>query len=263
MAEATSFFTDGGAYERFLGRWSRLAGEEFIDWLSLPHGLNWLDVGCGTGAFTELVLERCAPGQISGVDPAGDQIAYAQGRTSVARAAFRVGDAQSLPYADTEFDAAVMALVISFVPDAAKAVREMRRVVRAGGTVAAYMWDYWGGGFVQRPLIQAIEAMNVSVGPSPLQRNSRMDELIELFEQSGLESVVGRPIEIEISYRDFDDYWDSQTALVNPAVQAIRKMPEADVARLKAHLQERLAADRNGRIAYPARANAVKGRVPG
>ena len=135
------YFTDGQAYERFMGRWSRAAGEVFIDWLSLPKGLRWVDVGCGTGAFTELVLDRCAPKQISAIDPAEDQIAYARSRPTATPVDYRAGDALSLPYEDDTFDVAAMALVIVFVPDPAKAVAEMVRVVRPGGTVATVLSD--------------------------------------------------------------------------------------------------------------------------
>jgi ubiquinone/menaquinone biosynthesis C-methylase UbiE len=93
-----SFFTDGAAYEQLMGRWSRSAGEVFLDWLALPKGLNWLDVGCGTGAFTELLLARCAPGQINAIDPAEDQLAFAKTRPGMGGVTFRVGDAQSLPF---------------------------------------------------------------------------------------------------------------------------------------------------------------------
>jgi ubiquinone/menaquinone biosynthesis C-methylase UbiE len=260
MAEATSLFTNGQAYERLMGRWSRAAGEEFLDWLSLPKGLNWLDVGCGTGAFTELVIDRCAPSNISAIDPAEDQIAYARNGSAAKRATFRTGDAQSLPFADREFDVAAMALVISFVPDAAKAVAEMKRVVRPQGIVAAYMWDILGGGFIQRPLVQALGAMGIDVPPATGRKNSSIEEMRSLFERAGLDQVAARTIEIEVSYPNFDDYWSAQTGLANPVVQPIRKMSDPDVARLQAYLRDRLPTDHSGRIAYPARANAVKGR---
>jgi ubiquinone/menaquinone biosynthesis C-methylase UbiE len=259
MSEGTSLFIDGQAYERLMGRWSRAAGEVFLDWLSLPKGLNWLDVGCGTGAFTELVIDRCAPSNISAIDPAENQIAYARNGPAAKRATFRTGDAQSLPFADREFDVAAMALVISFVPDAAKAVAEMKRVVKPQGTVAAYMWDAVGGGFVQRPLVEALAAMGIDVPPATGRKNSRIDEMRGLFERAGLDQVATRTIEIEVSYPNFDDYWSAQTGLANPVVQAIREMSEPDVARLQAYLRERLPTDHGGRIAYPARANAVKG----
>jgi ubiquinone/menaquinone biosynthesis C-methylase UbiE len=263
MAETTSFFTDGEAYERLMGRWSRAAGEVFIDWLSLPPGLNWLDVGCGTGAFTELVSERCAPKAISGIDPAEDQLAFARRRPVATRATFRVGDAQSLPFADREYDVAAMALVISFLPNPTKAVAEMARVVKPGGTVATYMWDFLGKGFTQQPIIEALATMNVTVPPLPGNLNSSTDNLKSFFGAAGLTQVATRTIEITVSYPNFDDYWSSQTGLPNPAVQLIRKMTEPDVERLRANLRATLPTDRTGRIAYPARANAIKGRVPG
>jgi ubiquinone/menaquinone biosynthesis C-methylase UbiE len=155
-----------------------------------------------------------------------------------------------------------MALVISFIPDAPKAVAEMRRVLKPNGSGGAYMWDSLGKGFVQQPLADALSAMNVEVAPSPLRRNSRIDEMRALFEKAGFDQVTTRTIEIEVHYANFDDYWTSQTGLANTVVQAIRKMPEPDVARLKSYLRDHLPTDRNGRIAYPARANAVKGHVP-
>lgn len=258
---AESFFVDGEAYERFMGRWSRAAGEQFIDWLALPQGLNWLDVGCGTGAFTELVLNRCKPLKIDAIDPAEDQIAYARRRPGAAGASFRIGDAQSLPYGDREFGAAAMALVINFIPDPAKAVAEMARVLKPGGTAGAYIWDWVGNGFVQQPLRSAIAAMNVPLPPNPGQDKATPEAMTGYFKSAGFEQVEACKIDIEVSYADFDDYWASQTGLPNPAVQALRKMPEAEVARLKAGLRESLVGE-DGRIAYGARVNAVKGRTP-
>jgi ubiquinone/menaquinone biosynthesis C-methylase UbiE len=254
------FFTDGAAYEQLMGRWSRSAGEVFLDWLALPTGLNWLDVGCGTGAFTELLLARCAPGQIDAIDPAEDQIAFAKTRPGMAGVTFRVGDAQALPFPDHSFDAVAMALVINFVPDAAKAVAEMKRVTRPGGTAGTYMWDWPGGRTIQQPLIHGIKALNVEVPSSTGQRNSGMDELRRFFEGAGFERVETRAIDIEVSYASFDDYWSSQTGLANPVVQAVRQMSPSHVERLKTSLRASLSR-RDGRVAYPARANAVKGRV--
>jgi SAM-dependent methyltransferase len=262
MAEATSVFTDAQAYERLMGRWSRAAGEVFLDWLALPKGLKWLDVGCGTGAFTELVIDRCAPSNISAIDPSADQVAYARNGTAASLAMFRTGDAQSLSFADREFDVAAMALVISFVPDAAKAVAEMKRVVMPQGTVGAYMWDVLGGGFVQRPLVEALGAMGIDVPPATGRKNSSIEEMRGLFERAGLDQVATRRIEIEVSYPNFDEYWGAQTGLANPVVQPIRRMSELDVARLQGYLREHLPTDHTGRITYLARANATKGQVP-
>lgn len=257
-----SFFTDGDAYERFMGRWSRMAGQEFLDWLALPANLRWLDVGCGTGAFTELLIARCAPTQVDGIDPSEDQIVYARQRKGAERARLRSGDAQALPYGDGEFDAAIMALVISFVPDPVKAVSEMRRVLKPGGTAAAYIWDLTGKeGFTQWPMIAALGRLGQPAVQNPGQIHSTVSSLRNIFEAAGLTGIETRPINIEVSYADFEDYWASQTGLSTPAVQMVRKLPPADVERLQDDLRQSLPR-RDGRIVYPARANAIKGTVP-
>lgn len=263
MDETQSYFTDGAAYERLMRRWSRAAGEVFLAWLAVPPGKRWLDVGCGTGVFTELVLDRCAPRHVSAVDPAEDQIAYARTKPVTKRIDFHLGDAQSLPFADGEFDVAAMALVITFIPDPAKAVAEMRRVVKPGGTLGTYVWDFLGKGYTQQPLREAVEAMGVAVPRLPGHQNSRLDSLSGFFTAAGLEEVSTRTIEIEVSYPNFEEYWAAQTGFANSIVQHIRKMTEADVERLKAYQREHVPRDRSGRIAYMAWANAVKGRVPG
>lgn len=262
MAEGKGFFTDGAAYERMMGRWSRAAGEVFLDWLALPPRLSWLDVGCGTGAFTQLLLDKCQPRAVRAIDPSADQIAYARTTPAAKAVNFHVGDAQSLPVNDGEFDAAAMALVITFVPDPAKAVAEMKRVVKPGGTIGTYVWDFLGGGSPQQPLREAIETAGVAVLPVPGHDNARRQRLDALFRTASLDAVATRMIEIEVSYPDFDAYWSSQTALANTVVQYLRKMSKADAENVKAHLRSHLPADAAGRIAYKARANAVKGSVP-
>jgi ubiquinone/menaquinone biosynthesis C-methylase UbiE len=262
MVEAPSFFTDGEAYERLMGRWSRAAGEVFLDWLSAPKGLDWLDVGCGTGAFTELVLERCAPLSMRAIDPSENQIAYARGRPLGDCVTFLTGDAQSLPFADSAFDVAAMALVINFVPDGARAAAEMKRVVKPEGVVCAYVWDNLGGGFVQWPLVEALVAMGIDAPAAGGLTNTSIAELQALFERIGLDRIATRKIGIEVSYPDFEDYWSAQTGLANPVVRLVRALSRPDVARLRDFLRDHLPADHRGRIAYPAAANAVMGRVP-
>jgi ubiquinone/menaquinone biosynthesis C-methylase UbiE len=146
VSELEKAFADGAAYERLMGRWSRIAAAQFLDWLDVGAGARWLDVGCGNGAFTEVLIDRCAPASVMAVDPSEGQLAYARTRPGAKLAEFRVGDAQALPFGDHSFDAAAMALVLAFLPDPAKAAAEMARVVRPGGQVASYMWDVPGGG---------------------------------------------------------------------------------------------------------------------
>src|SRR4051812_24455700 len=116
MHTDTIHFDDGAAYERYMGQWSRLAGERFLNWIAAGPGLRWLDVGCGNGAFTELLAERCAPHSIEGIDPSAEQLAYARTRPVSRIARFVQGDAMALPFSDDAFDVAVMPLVIFFVP---------------------------------------------------------------------------------------------------------------------------------------------------
>ena len=262
MAEPKSYFTDGAAYERRMGRWSRTAGEVFLDWLSLPNGLRWLDVGCGTGAFTELVVERCSPGKMSAVDPSADQISFAQARPSTDQVDYRIGDARELPCDDSEFDVAAMALVISFVPEPAQAIAEMKRVVAPGGTVASYMWDMASGCNTQRPMREALEAMGVELPPTPRIEFTRLDAMRDLLGSVGLDDVAGRTIEIQLEFANFDDYWTAQTGQATPITKPILAMSAEEVEQLKASLRKRLPTNTEGRITYMARANAVKGRVP-
>jgi ubiquinone/menaquinone biosynthesis C-methylase UbiE len=263
MTETKSFFTDGDAYERMMGRWSRAAGEIFLDWLKLPPGLRWADIGCGTGAFTQLLLERCAPRAVRAVDPSADQIGFARTTPAAETVDFQVGDAQALPFGNGEFDAAGMALVITFISDPAKALAEMKRVVKPGGTIATYVWDFTNGGSPQQPLREAIEAHGVTVVHMQGHENSRREALDRIFQAAALDDLATRMIEIDVVYPDFDSYWESQTALANTTVQYLRTMTAAEVEQVKAHLREHLPKDRSGRIAYKGRASAAKGRVPG
>lgn len=255
-------FDDGAAYERFMGAWSRTAGAKFLDWLSAPSGARWLDVGCGNGAFTQLLVDRCAPAEVQGIDPSEEQIAYARGRIAPHLARFRVGDAMALPFPDATFDVAVMPLVIFFVPVPATGVAEMVRVVRKGGIVAAYAWDMPGGGFPYAVLHDEMRAMGIDVPFPPSPDASRAEALRELWSAAGLEHVEVREIEVERTFEDFDDYW--ATIRGGPSVGSrLGAMTPEDLARLAVRLKERTPAGPAGRITCRARANAVKGRVAG
>jgi SAM-dependent methyltransferase len=255
MAEAKSFFADSAAYEQAMGRLSRVAGEIFLNWLSLPDGLQWLDVGCGTGSFTELLLDRNAPSTISAIDPSEEQIAFAKGKPGASRVNYRQGDAISLPFSDDEFDVAVMALVIQYIPDRTRAMSEITRVVRQGGTVAAYVWPGQTEGHPLQPLSEAVRSIGVGQSRRPGNQIRTIEALIELFDASGLEDIESSSIEIQLKFEDFDDYWSAQAA------ETVWDMTDADVERVKALLRERLPSDENGQISYAARANAVRGRV--
>jgi SAM-dependent methyltransferase len=261
MATNQIRFDDGAAYERYMGQWSRLAGETFLDWLAPKSGLRWLDVGCGNGAFTEMLVERCAPLSVEGIDPSEGQLAFARTRFASRVAQFRQADAMALPFPDDAFDAAVMPLVIFFVPDPARGVAEMARVVCPGGTVTAYAWDMLGGGFPYEALQVEMRGMGVAVPEPPSAAASGIDAMRDLWTGAGLHEVATREITVQRTFADFEDYWT--TILGGPSVaRQLAAMADGELAYLKERMRARLPADVTGRITYRARANAVKGRVP-
>jgi SAM-dependent methyltransferase len=261
MSDAGQMFSDGKAYERMMGRWSKRVGVQFLDWLAAPKGQNWLEAGCGNGAFTEELIAHSAPRAVSALDPSEGQLAFARTREAAKLAQFRLGDAQALPFPDNSFDAAVMALVITFIPDPAKAAAELARVVRPGGIVATYMWDIGGGGLPLAPVGRALKAMGKDYSRIS-ETAARRDTMQTLWEGAGLQGVETRVIRITVDYASFDDFCASNLVPIGPSGQVIAKMSPAETEQLKAHLHAHLPIAADGSIAYEAFANAVKGRVP-
>jgi ubiquinone/menaquinone biosynthesis C-methylase UbiE len=254
-------FDDGAAYQRYMGVWSQLVGAVFLDWLAPPPGARWLDVGCGNGAFTEMIVERCAPAAVEGIDPSEGQLAYARSGPAARVARFQVGDAMAVPFADAVFDVAVMPLVIFFVPEPARGVAEMARVVRPGGTVTAYGWDMRGGGFPYHALQAELRAMGVPVPAPPHPEAADLAVLRELWVGAGLVAVETHEIIVRRAFASADDYW--QAARGGPSIgRQLREMPAERLAALQERMREHLAPDAAGRIVCTARANAVRGRVP-
>ena len=260
MADKIVRFDDGAAYERSMGIWSRRVGEDFLDWLKLPTGLKCVDVGCGNGAFTELLVERCRPIEVQGIDPSPQQIEFARERHTAKIAEFRQGDAMALPFPDNRFDAAIMALVIFFVPEPAQGVAEMVRVVSPGGTIAAYAWDMLGGGFPMTPILSEVRALGKETFGPPSVEASRMDSLRKLWSDAGLEALEIRKIIVQRTFADFDDFWTASTGAgsVRATVDALAS---SEVETVKTRLRATLPADAEGRITHTAFANAIKGRV--
>ena len=234
---------------------------DFSTGLRRNRDFRGVHVGCGNGAFTELIVDRCAPRAVHGVDPSEGQLAYARSRPGARLATFETGDAMALPSPPASFDAAVMALVIFFVPEPALGVDEMTRVVRPGGLVSAYAWDMLRGGFPLEPLHKDMRAMGMKPLWPPRAEISTSEALLELWAKAGLMDVATTEFTVTRTFDGFDDLWESCISASSMKL-ALATMSPSDLERLKAALRVRLPADASRRITYDARANAVKGRTP-
>jgi SAM-dependent methyltransferase len=262
MAELAHSFDDGAAYEQFMGRWSRAAGAIFLDWVAPPSNARWLDIGCGTGVFTELVLDTCSPAAMFAVDPAPAQVEYAHGQPVGPRANFRVASAEALPFPDAAFDVVASALTINFIPNQPLALFEMRRVTCAGGLVAGYVWDFAAELGPNWPLRSGMRGIGVEVPQTPGAEVSSQGELASLFGRAGFEMIATRPIEVTVSYPNFDEFWQVQTSRFNPILRLIDPLPKINRARLVESVRGQLPTDAEGKIVYSTRANAIKARAP-
>ena len=256
-------WASGDLYERYVGRWSRLVARNFLAWLDAPADLDWLDVGCGTGALTATVGRTCAPTRLVGIDTSAGFLDLARQRLGPDDAEFRQADAQALPFADVAFDRTVSGLVLNFVPDPPRAAAEMARVTRSGGEVALYVWDYAGKMELMRYFWDAAAELDP--------RGAEMDEgkrfpicrpeaLRSLFAAVALAGVESRPIDVPTVFRDFDDYWAPFLGGQGPAPGYCLSLPEEGRAELRERLRTSLPTQPDGSIHLVARAWAVRGR---
>jgi trans-aconitate methyltransferase len=254
----------GHAYERYVGRWSRKVATEFLGWLAPRPGLAWADVGCGTGVLAGAILEACAPSSVHGIDASAGFVSRARSRIGDARARFETGDATHLPWESADRDVTVSGLVLNFVRDHESMTREMVRVTRPGGRVAAYVWDYAGAMQMMRHFWDA--AIAVSPGDGKLDQAERFPlcqpgPLRALFERAGLRSVTVRAIEVATVFQDFDDYWKPFLGRTGAAPTYLASVGDEVRERIRRDLASRLAPAPDGRIALTARAWAVQGAV--
>ena len=256
-------WSSGDFYEPYVGRWSRLVAHEFLGWLNAPLALNWLDVGCGTGALTEAVAERCAPERLAGVDPSDGFLDFARQRLGRRGAELQKADAQNLPFADAEFDRVVSGLVLNFVPDHRRAAAEMARVVRSGCEVALYVWDYAGRMELMRHFWDAAAALDPRARELDEGRRfpvCRPEPLRELFEAAGLADTETRAIDVPSVFRDFNDYWTPFLGGQAPAPGYCMSLGEKAREALRHRLQASLPTQADGSIHLIARAWAIRGR---
>ena len=262
MAEDVLRFEDSAEYERFMGRWTRAVARVFLDWLAVRPGLNWLDVGCGTGILAETVLHLCTPASVDAIDVEPAQVAAATQGLAGARVHFAIGDARQLPYHDASFDVVASALLINFVADRALALTEMRRVARTDGLVAAYVWDFAEELSPSGPLRKAMRRFGADAPAVPGTEASGIRALQSLFEATGLECIETRTIDVCLSYENFEDFWQAQTPAYAPTTQTIAGMKANDRVNLMRAVERSLPCGPGGTIEYFSRANAIKARVP-
>jgi ubiquinone/menaquinone biosynthesis C-methylase UbiE len=259
MAEPIRF-QNGAQYDEFMGQWSRFAGELFLQWLAPARDLKWADIGCGNGAFTQMLIEHVAAASIDGVDPSPEQIEFARSSSAGQIAHFQQGNAMALPFANASFDAAVMALVLFFVPDPAKGVAEMCRVVRPGGSVSAYTWDILEGGFPYDALFDGLNTYGIEPMLPPSSPASRMEATLDLWNSAGLQDIETKVISVHRTFGTFEEYWRLANFAPGLSAKLESLAPEArDV--LITFVRQRLGADQ-GTFQVTARANAIKGKLP-
>jgi len=257
-------FSISASYEQYMGRWSRLLAPAFVAFAGVKDGERILDVGTGTGALAAALEAATRHSEITGIDPSAGFIEH--GSTTSGRVRFEVGDAQALPYADASFDRTMTLLVINFIPDHAKAVREMRRVTRPKGTVAACVWDYGAGMESLRIFWDEAVALDPAAAPRH-ERNmklTRAGELGALWNTSGLTGVREEALVIEQAFSSFDDYWAPFLKGTGPGGAYVASLGEEQRRRLEAQLRRRLLGGRpGGSFALQARAWCVRGEVIG
>jgi SAM-dependent methyltransferase len=256
-------WASGAAYEPYVGRWSRLVAREFLAWLAIPQGARWLDIGCGTGALSQTILDVASPREITGIDPSEEYIAFARQQVRGHRVSFRLADAQALPEASASYDAVVTGLVLNFVPQPSRAVAEMQRVSRVGGTVAAYVWDYAGQMQLMRYFWDAAVALDPAA--ANLDEGQRFpicqpEPLMQLFRAVGLREVEVRMIDIPTVFRDFDDYWTPFLGGQAPAPGYTMSRSEEQRSALRERIRAALPIAADGSIQLIARAWAVRSR---
>ncbi len=238
---------------------------QFLAWLGVPPGGRWLDVGSGTGALSQTILETAAPLAVHGVDRSQGYVAYARANVADGRASFETGDAQNLPVPPAAFDAAVSGLVLNLIPQPARMLAGMVRAVRPGGVVAVYVWDYAGQMQLLRYFFDAATALDPAAAAHDEGQRftiSQPQPLAELIRAAGLEQVETRAIDVPTVFRDFDDYWLPFLGGQGPAPGYLLSLSDERRAALRERLRAALPAAPDGAIALIARAWAVRGRRP-
>ncbi len=261
-----NMFEDAEAYERFMGRWSRLVAPRLVDFTGLPRPGRMLDVGSGTGSLALAIAERDGSASVLGIDPSKEYVAYASSRNPFPdRVSFGVGDAQQLHFSDGSFDAALSLLVFNFIPDPKKALLELRRVTKPGGRISAAVWDYGAGMRMLRTFWDA--AISIDPGAEKLDERHmplcRVGDLAALWKQCGLEDVQEQAIDIKMGFESFADYWDPFLLGQGPAGAYVRRLDRNKLQALRDEIRGRLSLSAEETpLILSARVWAVRANAP-
>lgn len=258
----TDSWDSGNPYEVFMGRWSSLIAKEFLAWMDVPSQSTWLDVGCGTGTLTKLILDNYQPSEIIALDASNEFIEYARQKIDHPSVQFRVGLAESLEMETNSIDSVVSGLVLNFIPEPERAMKEMMRVAKPNGGVGIFLWDYADRMQMLRAFWDAALELNPNAKEFdegirfPLCAEGRLESLVT---EAGLSEVEAQAIEVQTVFTSFEDYWNPFLGGVGPAGTYAMSLKADNRDQLEQKLRETLPSKGDDSIPLIARAWAVKG----
>jgi ubiquinone/menaquinone biosynthesis C-methylase UbiE len=263
--ESSDRWSSGDAYEAYMGRWSRLVARAFLEWIRPNPQVQWLDVGCGTGALTSVICELCTPTSVIACDPSPAFVEHARAKIPDERASFVVAGADALPKRVGGFDMIVSGLALNFLPKPERALAAGLERLRPGGTMAAYVWDYAEGMQLLATFWEEAVAEDPAAAESdertrfPLCRAAALESL---FKEAGLERVQLSALEVPTEFATFEDYWAPFLRSTGPAPSYVATLTIVKRDALKERLRRRLVGGGDGSFRLQARALAVRGTAP-
>lgn len=252
-------WNDPVRYEAYVGRWSRSLAPRFLNWLALPTGLKWLDIGCGTGALTSAILEHCDPSEVVGIDSSADYLASAQAICQDPRVQFHIGDANVLSFPSTSFDVSVSALALNFITYD-RALAEQRRAVRPGGIIGAYVWDYAGEYEFARRFWDAalsIDSRAAAYDPGRKAALCREKTLGDALVTVGCQGVETCALDDEAEFPSREAYWRTFDGRQGSTSEYLSLLTDEEHLRLKDAVLSNM--NPTGPVKLKVRALAVKG----
>jgi ubiquinone/menaquinone biosynthesis C-methylase UbiE len=252
-------WNDADGYEAYVGHWSRVLAPRFVTWLALPTGLTWLDVACGTGALTAAILAQGDPKEVVGVDSSAEYLASARAKCQGLQSRFISGDAHVLPFSSSSFDVAVSGLALNFI-SFGRALAEQHRVVRPGGTIAAYVWDYAGEYEFARRFWDAAERLDpraVAYDPGRKSAICRQENLQKALREAGCTEIETCAFDDSGTFPSREAYWHTFDGRQGSTAEYLSLLTDQERLRLRDAVLSGLPSE--GSVKLKVRALAVKG----